>query len=170
MKKSEIESIINKYQTVKEQNRASYRRIKKRVLEEKNKHYIDNRPKYWKKIKEDKNWVELEFCPNECKSKKGELKKFFKTKQSAENNSLPNQTVYLCNNQENILGYHITTNLKLKNQNSRNYSLLMIISLNNFVEKITIKKLRILFHHIYLIKGEICLIQMQKNLKQFFKR
>ena len=41
MKKDEIENIINKYKSEKEQNRASYRRMKKRVEEDKNKIFID---------------------------------------------------------------------------------------------------------------------------------
>ena len=42
MKKEEIENIINKYQSEKEQNRASYRRMKKRIEEDKYKVYIEN--------------------------------------------------------------------------------------------------------------------------------
>ena len=113
MKKEEIENIINKYQSEKEQNRASYRRMKKRVEEDKYKVFIDNRPKFWKEVKNDTSWVELEFCPEECKSSKGDLKKFFRTKMSAESNCLPNQTVYMCKNYQEIDGYHIATKIKL---------------------------------------------------------
>ena len=54
MKKDEIENIINKYKSEKEQNRASHRRMKKRIEEDKKKIYIDNRPKFWKEVKADK--------------------------------------------------------------------------------------------------------------------
>ena len=87
--------------------------MKKRVEEDKNKIFIDNRPKFWKEVKNDTSWVELEFCPEECKSSKGDLKKFFRNKMSAESNCLPNQTVYMCKNNQEIDGYHITTKIKL---------------------------------------------------------
>jgi len=112
MKKDEIENIINKYKSEKEQNRASHRRMKKRIEEDKKRIYIDNRPKFWKEVKADKSWVELEFCPDDCKSSKGDLKKFFRNEKYAEMNCLPNQTIYMCSNSQGIEGYHITSKIK----------------------------------------------------------
>lgn len=67
----------------------------------------DKERAYWKNVKSQSNWHELEFCPLSCKSRKGNLKKFYQYSSEANKHLFQNQKVYKCKNTY-IVGYHIS--------------------------------------------------------------
>ena len=70
--------------------------------------YINpDKKEYWKNVKSQSSWHELEFCPLSCKSREGSLKKFYQYSSEANKHLFQNQKVYKCRNTY-IVGFHIS--------------------------------------------------------------
>ncbi len=74
----------------------------------KQKNIVQDKTKiFWQNVKTQSNWHELEFCPLNCKSRDGNLKKFYQTDSDAKKYLFQNQKIYRCKNKY-IVGYHIS--------------------------------------------------------------